>query len=161
MFLWDHWEANLLSKIVLLPAINLVQSWDYIHTMIGSSGSWVLYSIQWPYKLSGKVISIFLKGNILLKKRTRIISKALKVCAMILLSVTGRDLIKVSYLLKKLEIRLDTLDYLAKEAEWLTVHFETDTNLSFSPLHLIQYWKPDSSLGKSVKLGEGHPRQKK
>lgn len=85
--------------------------------MIGSSGSWVLYSIQWPYELSGKVISIFLKGNILLKKRTRIVSKALKVCALILLSVTGRDFIKLSYLLKKLEIRLDTLDYLAKEAE--------------------------------------------
>lgn len=63
------------------------------------------------------MISVFKKGNILLKKRARIISKALKVCAMILLSVIGRGFMKLSYLLKKLEIRLDTLDYLVKEAE--------------------------------------------
>ena len=63
------------------------------------------------------MISIFINGNILLKKRARIISKALKVFAMILLSVIGRGFMKLSYLLKKLEIRLDTLDYLVKEAE--------------------------------------------
>lgn len=63
------------------------------------------------------MISVFKKGNILLKKTARIISKALKVCAMILLSAIGSGFMKLSYLLKKLKIRLDTLDYLVKEAE--------------------------------------------